>query len=124
MVYLIVAILRVCAKVALGSYQNMSMIAVIVGVIIGCAIEVALLNVALGHRQITVLLYVLGLVQLVSFVRSFSSLGIGSLEEFSVAYIRIFSIYPLVAISDILSLAYTILLLATAVWQTAHKHNK
>lgn len=122
--YFVVAILRICAKVTLGSYRHMSMIAVIIGVLIGCAIEVALLTLALGRKQITVLLYIIGLVQLVSFIRSFSAIGIDSLGGFSVAYMRVFKIYPLVAISDILSLVYTILLLVTAVRQTVLKRSR
>ena len=76
---------------------------------------------ALGHRQITILLYIIGLIQLVSFIRAYSAVGVDSLGKFPIIYMKLFKAFPLVAISDMLTLVYTILLLVTAVRMTMLK---
>lgn len=119
--YLVTTIFRRYVAVRMGSYRNMSMGIIVLSTIIGCAIGAALLMLALGRRQITILLYVIGLIQLVAFIRAYSALGVGSPGNFPVIYMRLFKTYPLVAISDMLTLMYTILLLVTAVRMTMLK---
>ena len=116
--YLVTTIFRRYVAVKVGSYRNMSMGIILLSTVIGCAIGAGLLMLALGRRQITILLYVIGLIQLVAFIRAYSSLGVDSPGNFPVIYMRLFKTYPLVAISDILTLVYTILLLVTAVRMT------
>lgn len=70
------------------------------------------------------LLYVIGIVQLVSYISSFVNGGLDSWEMFLRVYIQGFRYYPVTVIADLLSILYTILILLTAVWLTAVKRNR
>lgn len=122
--YLVTAIFRRYAQVVSGYYGEVNMVSVIIGTFAGCLFGAAMIFVSVERRQLKVLLYIIGLVQLVSYIRSFSEAGINSFEMFLQVYIAGFRYYPMTIISDFLSFVYTVLLLLIAVWMTVFKRNR
>lgn len=122
--YLVTAIMRGCARLTLGVYGNVGIVPMIIGVLAGYLIGASLVFVSIERSKITVLLYVIGLAQLVSYMWSFSKAGIDTWEMFVQTNISGFQYYPLSVMANILSIIYSLLLLLTAVWLTAIKRNR
>ena len=91
----------------------------------GSMIILGVLFTAMGPRwKYAFLLYVIGIVQLVSYISTFVNGGLNSWDLFLQVYIQGFQYYPVTVIADLFSILYTVLILLTAVWLTAFKHNR
>lgn len=124
MVYLVTSIVRSWTEITTDVSGNVNMVVVIVGMLTNCLLGAILLFVTIENRQLTVLLYVIGLVQLVSYIQSLSALGIDSLAVFVQTHVSGFRYSPWPAMSNILSIIHTTLLLFTAVRLTVIRRNR
>lgn len=122
--YLVTAIFRRYVQIVSGYYGEVNMGSVVIGTLAGCLFGAALIFVSVERRQLTVLLYIIGLVQLVSYLRSFSEAGLDFWTTVVQSYTQGFRYAPMVILSDMVSIIYTILLLLIAVWLTAFKRNR
>lgn len=80
---------------------------------------------AMGPKwQLALLLYVIGIGQIISRLYTFVTTGIDSWDKIRSSYIEIFRILPVAFVADILVMVFTALILLTAVWLTAFKRNR
>lgn len=124
LVYLLTSIVRGWTQVTMGVNGNTNAAAVIVSTVLGCLFGVLLLFVSIENRKSTALLYVIGLVQLVSYVQSLSESGIDSVAVFVQVHVSGFRYSPWPVMSNILSIITTTLLLITAVRFTVIRRNR
>lgn len=124
LVYLIISIVRSWTTITTDVNLNANMGVTVVVALASCLVGALLIFALIENRKLTVLLYVIVLMQIVSYLRSFSEFGIGSWEELVQAHVSAFRYSPLPVISNILSAAYSLLLLITALWFTVIRHNK
>ena len=124
LVYLIISIVRSWTTITTDVNLNANPGVTVVVALASCLVGALLIFALIENRKLTVLLYVIVLMQIVSYLRSFSEFGIGSWEELVQAHVSAFRYSPLPVISNILSAAYSLLLLITALWFTVIRHNK
>lgn len=74
--------------------------------------------------QLALLLYVIGIGQIISRIYSFVAAGMDSWDKIRLSYIEVFRMLPVVFVADILEMIFTVLILLTAVWLTAFKRNR
>lgn len=80
---------------------------------------------AMGPKwQLALLLYVIGIGQIISRLYTFVTTGIDSWDKIRSSYIEIFRIFPMAFVADILIVVFTVLILLTAVWLTAFNRNR
>ena len=124
LVYLIISIVRSWTTITTDVNLNANVGVTVVVALASCLVGALLIFALIENRKLTVLLYVIVLMQIVSYLRSFSEFGIGSWEELVQAHVSAFRYSPLPVISNILSAIYSLLLLITALWFTVIRHNK
>lgn len=124
LVYLIISVVRSWTTITTDVNLNATMGVTVVVALASCLVGALLIFALIENRKLTVLLYVIVLMQIVSYLRSFSEFGIGSWEELVQAHVSAFRYSPLPVISNILSAAYSLLLLITVLWFTVIRHNK
>lgn len=124
LVYLIISIVRSLTTITTNVNLNANLGVTVVVALASCLVGALLILALIENRKLTVLLYVIVLMQIVSYLRSFSEFGIGSWEELVQAHVSSFSYSPLPVISNILTAVYSLLLLITALWFTVIRHNK
>lgn len=122
--YLVTAITRSCAWIVFGAYDGIGIGLFVISAFAGYSIGALLINTFINRSKLTVLLYVIGLAQLVSYMRSFSKVGIDSWEMLVKTNLSGFKDYPLSVIANILSVIFSLLLLLTAIWLTAFRRNR
>lgn len=124
LVYLIISVVRSWTTITTDVNLNANLGVTVAVALASCLVGALLIFALIENRKLTVLLYVIVLMQIVSYLRSFSEFGIGSWEELVQAHVSAFSYSPLPVISNILSAVYSLLLLITAVWFTAVRRNR
>ena len=124
LVYLIISIVRSWTTITTDVNLNANLGVTVVVALASCLIGALLIFALIENRKLTVLLYVIALMQIVSYLRSFSEFGVGSWGELVQAHVSAFRYSPLPVVSNILSAAYSLLLLITALWFTVIRHNR
>lgn len=124
LVYLIISLVRSWTTITTDGNLNANMGVTVIVALASCLVGALLIFALIENRKLTVLLYVIVLMQIVSYLRSFSEFGIGSWEELVQAHFSAFRYSPLPVISNILSAVYSLLLLITALWFTVIRHNR
>ena len=124
LVYLIISIVRSWTTITTDVNLNTNVGVTVIVALASCLVGALLILALIENRKLTVLLYVIVLMQIVSYLRSFSEFGIGSWEELVQAHVSAFRYSPLPVVSNILSAVYSLLLLITALWFTVIRRNR
>lgn len=124
LVYLITSIVRSWTEITTDVNLNVNTSITVVVALASCFVGILLLFASIENRKLTVLLYVIGFVQLVSYVQSLSEFGINSLAMFVQIHVAGFKYSPGPALSNVLSIITTMLLLITAVRYTVIRRNR
>ena len=91
----------------------------------GSSIVLSVFLVAMGPNwKLAILLYVIGIGQIIIRVYTFIDSGIDSWENFWLGYSAGFRIQPVVFGADILAMVFNVFILLTAVYLTAFKRNR
>lgn len=124
LVYLIISIVRSWTTIITDVNLNANMGITVAVALASCLVGALLIFALIENRKLTVLLYVIVLMQIVSYLRSFSEFGISSWDELVQAHVSSFRYSPLPVISNILTAIYSLLLLITALWFTVIRRNR
>lgn len=122
LVYLFISLVRSLTTVTTDVNLNVNMSITVA--LASCLVGAFFIFAFIENRKLTVLLYVIVLMQIVSYLQSFSEFGISSWGELVQAHVSAFRYSPLSVIANILSAVYSLLLLITALWFTVNRHNR
>lgn len=124
LVYLFISLVRSITTVTTDVNLNANPGVTVVVALASCLVGAFFIFAFIENRKLTVLLYVIVLLQIVSYLQSFSEFGISSWGELVQAHISAFRYSPLPVAANILSVIYSVLLLLTALWFTVIRRNR
>ena len=127
LVYFLTYVLNILAIIEVNR-ESVTIPSIILGLLVligGSSIVLSVFLVAMGPNwKLAILLYVIGIGQIIIRVYTFIDSGIDSWENFWLGYGEGFRIQPVVFGADILAMVFNVFILLTAVYLTAFKRNR
>lgn len=127
LVYFITYVLNIFAAIEVNR-ESATMLGIAVSFLVligGSTIVLNVFLVAMGPKwKLSILLYVIGIGQIIIRIYTFIDSGIDSWGKFWLAYKEGFQMFPAVFGADILTMVFNVFILLTAVWLTAFKRNR
>lgn len=127
LVYFITYVLNIFATIEVNR-ESATMLGIVVSFLVllgGSSIVLGVFLVAMGPKwKLAILLYVIGIGQIVLRIHAYITNGIDSWDKFWSAYTEGFQMFPAVFGADILTMVFNVFILLTAVWLTAFKRNR
>ena len=127
LVYFFTYVLNILATIEVNR-ESATTLGIVVSFLVligGSTIVLSVFLVAMGPKwKLAILLYVIGVGQIIIRIYTFIGSGIDSWDKFWLGYSEGFLSYPAVFGADILTMVFNVFILLTAVWLTAFKRNR